>query len=479
MSTAIIRANIIAVPRTSCRPGMSTLVYLLADVIALVLAWSIAVVGRRAFGGDFHFAWYLRLWPMITVCLVAFGVRSLYPAQGISPVEEFRRLTVATAVVYASLIVFTFLEHSADAYSRLVFVIAWLLSAALLPLGRAIVRKVAGSQPWWGTPTVLLGNGSTATAVLRSLRTNPGLGIRVEAAFGNDPDCRSLDGVPVLGGLEEAPEVALRAGISTAIVALPDLTGCSLYEVVNKFGKYFPDLLIVPDVCGPGSLCMEARSLGHLITLGVRQNLLLRGPRICKRTLDIALALAGGVFLLPLLLAVAIAIKLSSQGPVFYSQRRIGKGQKPFDAWKFRTMVQHADKILAEHLARDAALRKEWERDHKLRNDPRVTKLGKVLRTLSIDELPQLWNVLRGEMSLIGPRPIVWAEVSRYADRFEVYTRVLPGITGLWQVSGRNDTDYQQRVELDAYYVHNWSPWLDLYVLARTFKAVLNRRGAY
>jgi Undecaprenyl-phosphate galactose phosphotransferase WbaP len=479
MDSAVVANHTPLLIRKACRPELSAILYILSDIAALALAWSVSVGGRRALGGNFHLTWYARLWPMIAVCLVTYGVRSLYPPRGISPVEEFRRLTVATSLVYTSLIVFTFLEHQTEAYSRLVFLIAWLLSALLLPLGRATCRKLAGSKAWWGTPTVLLGNGSTANAVLRLLRSNPGLGVRVQAAFGDHPELGTLDGVPVVGRLDQAPETALRSGIHTAIVALPDLGGCSLYETVNKFGKYFPELLIVPDVQGPVNLCMEARSLGQLLTIGVRQNLLLRGPRICKRALDLVLAIFGGAFLLPVFIAAGVAIKIGSPGPIFYRHRRIGKDQKPFDAWKFRTMVCNADQILADHLARDPLLSREWERDHKLRNDPRVTRVGKILRALSVDELPQLWNVIRGEMSLIGPRPIVLAEVARYADRFEIYTRVLPGITGLWQVSGRNDTDYQQRVELDAYYVHNWSPWLDLYVLARTFEAVWNRRGAY
>ena len=137
-----------------------------------------------------------------------------------------------------------------------------------------------------------------------------------------------------------------------------------------------------------------------------------------------------------------------------------------------------SERVLNEHLARDPQARQEWQQNRKLRNDPRITSIGKFLRRFSLDELPQLWNVLRGEMSLIGPRPIVAAEAPRYATYFETYARVLPGVTGLWQVSGRNDTAYQQRVELDAYYVHNWSLWLDMYILAQTLVVVISRKGA-
>ena len=181
----------------------------------------------------------------------------------------------------------------------------------------------------------------------------------------------------------------------------------------------------------------------------------------------------------PLLGLIALLIKLDSPGPVLYTHTRIGFGGKPFKVWKFRTMIKDADRVLREYLEKHPELRAEWERDHKLRHDPRITRVGKWLRKTSLDELPQLWNVLRGEMSLVGPRPIVKEEVKKYGEKFSLYTKVKPGMTGLWQVSGRNDTSYEDRVNLDAYYVQNWSVWLDIYILARTVKVVVVGKGAY
>ena len=166
--------------------------------------------------------------------------------------------------------------------------------------------------------------------------------------------------------------------------------------------------------------------------------------------------------LLPLLLLVTILIKLDSPGPLFYGQQRLGQYGTPFVAWKFRTMVENADQVLENYLQANPVLRQQWDADHKLRYDPRVTTIGRLLRRTSLDELPQLWNVLRGEMSLVGPRPIVGDEIERYAETYRLYTRVLPGLTGLWQVSGRNNISYPARVNLDAYYVRNWSVWLDI-----------------
>jgi Undecaprenyl-phosphate galactose phosphotransferase WbaP len=198
-----------------------------------------------------------------------------------------------------------------------------------------------------------------------------------------------------------------------------------------------------------------------------------------KRGLDLGLIFASAGLAFPFVALIAVAIKLTSSGPVFYRQVRYGRGGRTFTMWKFRTMVRNASEVLEDHLDANPRLREEWERSHKLRCDPRVTGLGRILRRTSLDELPQIWNVLRGEMSIVGPRPIVADEIPIYGGAYELYSQVRPGITGLWQVSGRNDLPYEERVDLDTYYIRNWSPWLDLYILARTVAAVLLARGAY
>ena len=191
------------------------------------------------------------------------------------------------------------------------------------------------------------------------------------------------------------------------------------------------------------------------------------------------IALTMGLFLLPLMVVVALAIHLQDGGPVLFRHRRMGLNGRPFYCLKFRTMAVDAETRLAELLARDPAARQEWAKDHKLRNDPRVTPLGAFLRRSSLDELPQLFNLLRGEMSLVGPRPIVEAEIVRYGWRYRHYCAVKPGITGLWQVSGRNDVSYRSRVALDTLYARKRSLLLDIWILAATVPAVLTKRGSY
>jgi len=216
-----------------------------------------------------------------------------------------------------------------------------------------------------------------------------------------------------------------------------------------------------------------------MLGLEVCQQAFVRERQWPKRVLDLALTLLGAVLVLPLIALMALWIKVDSPGPVFYAQERIGQDGKHFQAWKFRSMVQNADGILQRYLDDNPVLREEWERSHKLRNDPRITRAGGFLRRTSLDELPQLWNVLKGEMSLVGPRPIVEAEIPKYGNKFSLYTKVKSGLTGMWQISGRSDTSYDERVQLDTFYVRNWSVWLDLYILFRTIEIVLLRKGAY
>ncbi|HVZ37445.1 MAG TPA: sugar transferase [Polyangiaceae bacterium] len=194
--------------------------------------------------------------------------------------------------------------------------------------------------------------------------------------------------------------------------------------------------------------------------------------------LDVVGSLVLAVVFSPLIVLIVLALSRNG-GSVIYRHRRVGRNGKMFECLKFRTMISNADQVLRELLERDPELKAEWVSCHKLRNDPRITRLGRFLRRTSLDELPQIWNVLRGEMSLVGPRPVVREELLRYGRKVRAYLAVKPGITGLWQVKGRNDTDYRRRVVLDTYYVRNQNLLLDLYILLKTTGVVLGGNGAY
>jgi Undecaprenyl-phosphate galactose phosphotransferase WbaP len=285
--------------------------------------------------------------------------------------------------------------------------------------------------------------------------------------------------VPVLGDLNVVRGFAERKGVRYAIIASPELSRPELSDLIVQYSEVFSRLLVIPEFLGFSSLWVDPIEVGSLLGLEVRQRLLLPGSRVAKASIDALITVMCGFIALPAIALIVLAIRLTSKGPAFYCQDRVGKGGRPFKAWKFRTMCERSDEVLKEWLRNDPELRKEWEENYKLKNDPRVTRVGRFLRSTSLDELPQLWNILRGEMSLVGPRPIVRAEAERYGDGLSLLARVKAGISGLWQVSGRSDTTYQDRVRLDMYYIRNWSIWLDIFILAKTCAVVIRRQGAY
>ncbi len=286
-----------------------------------------------------------------------------------------------------------------------------------------------------------------------------------------------VDGVPLVGDLSLAPVLATRLDIPYAVLAMPGVDSTKLLQIVERIGGKFTHLLIIPDLFGFATMGVPAKSLGGILGVEVRQQLLLPGPRLAKRCMDVALTGFGSLFVLPFLLLIALLIKIDSKGPVFYTQKRLGKDGTYFRAYKFRTMHGDGEERLKAILDADPALRAEYDIYHKLRKDPRVTRIGRILRKFSLDEFPQLLNVIKGDMSLVGPRPYIERELTEMRGQEQIILRAPPGMTGMWQVSDRNATSFAQRVQIDVYYVRNWSPWLDIHILAKTFGVVVKGSG--
>lgn len=451
-----------------------------SDLLALSLAWFTSIQVRRLVEEQFHPWIYWQLYPMLGLLIITYTIVGLYPGVASSPVDELRRTSLSTSLIYLVLFATLFLRREGEIYSREVFILAWVLSIVLVLVFRSLVRLVFAPQRWWGYPVMVLGAGQTGEMVVKTLKRRPGIGLKPVLVLDDNPEKHGLlQGVPVLGGLELAPALARTRKIPYAIVAMPGVPRKRLLKLLEQYGIAFAHLLIIPDLFEFSSLWVSAKDMGGVLGLEVRQRLLMPGPRLAKFSIDLVATLIGGLMVLPLIILIAILIKLDSPGPVFYLQTRIGQGGESFKAWKFRTMVPNASKFLKEYLDKHPDIQAVWEKDRKLRRDPRVTRIGRFLRQTSLDELPQLWNILRGEMSLVGPRPIVDEEIELYGDKFPLYTKVIPGLTGLWQVSGRNNITYQERVNLDAYYVRNWSVWLDIYILVRTVWVVITGEGAF
>ena len=426
-------------------------------------------------------AYALLLWPLLA------AREGLYPGYGLSPANELRRSVQSAATAGGLFVVASQLMPDTLGMPVANALVVALIGSVSAPLLRGLTKRLLLTLGGWGKPVVVIGSGGSARRVTLALRARALDGLQPVAVFSDDAGfgdtgvtgARVVGDVPVMGGSADAAAYAQRAGVDHAVVALSDAEPDVLQALVERLTRAFRRVQFIPNLATMPSHGVYATDVDHMLALELRVGLLDAGNRIAKRTLDLIGVAAGAVVLVPLTALLALAIRLDSPGPAFYRQERIGRGGRRFMVWKFRTMVTGADAVLADLLARDARAAEEWALHQKLARDPRVTRVGRWLRRTSLDELPQLWNVLRGEMSVVGPRPIVDEEVAHYGDAFELFTAVRPGITGYWQVSGRSRVPYPERVEYDTYYVRNWSIWLDAVILARTVDVVLRREGAY
>lgn len=400
---------------------------------------------------------YISLWPALALLLTVRAVYGLYPGYGLNPAEELRRQSLSVLLVaFFVLAGGTLFRFSAD-YSRTVLVLAFAALLVLLPLARSLTKSIAARWPVFGEGIWVVSKTGRGDELVGMLASAPALGLRV------------------LGRSQGQPPTGIRCG---HCLVIPDEID-NISRVLDDLNSRFRHVWLVPNLLDVSSVWVTPRDLQGHLALELRNNLLEPTNRIIKRTLELAILTAALPVLLPLLALLALVVALDGQGPVFFRQQRVGRGGMCFAILKFRTMRANADEMLRMRLDSDPAAAAEWRRHQKLRDDPRLTRTGRILRRLSLDELPQVWNILRGEMSLVGPRAIVEQELELYGERAHLYTAVVPGLTGLWQVSGRSHLSYDDRVRLDAYYVRNWSIWLDIAVLAKTPQAVIRTDGAY
>ena len=464
-------------PKIRCHPLPCSLVFFACDSVAIMLTGTLVLLGKGAGSGSLDIHRYLALWPLLGVFIAIFFSSHLYPGVIHNAVTELRRLVLAVTLSFLVLAGLIFVSRSSDEYLGLVLLLWWMAAIIATPLLRSMVRERICHRSWWGIPVAVFNTGDESIEIIRELENHPEIGLKPVVVLSSSYPAPPRHTLPVV---DIRLAAAVRAsGVERAMIALPDAGSGKLLEELEKFESIFPRLMMMHSSSDLYSLTVDARQLGGCLAVEFRRDLLLPIPRFTKRAIDLlAVALTVPAVVLTILV-VGLLVRLESPGPIFYGHRRIGRGHSKFCIWKIRTMQVNGDKLLQDALAKDEALREEWLRERKLRCDPRVTRVGKFLRKTSLDELPQFWNVLRGEMSLVGPRPIVEEEIPAYGPNFSLYCRVTPGLTGLWQVSGRNEVSRRDRVRLDSYYVRNWSPWLDLNILARTARVVITGQGAY
>ena len=430
-----------------------------------------------------------------TIGLVAFNTTvwvalralvGLYPGYGLSPAEELRRQTYATASALAvtTLLAFSFQVGSHPLVLLLpaqLLALNFLQRLLLAPLARHLVKCALRKIGLWGKPIVVFGAGEPGKQLVRTLKEEWALGFNPVAVFDNRiaPVEGMFEGVPYGGTFTDAVALAGKRGLDTAIFAMPYTRRAHLARFVDLIKLNFRHVVVTLNLGGITTSSVVARDFAGIFGVEIKHNLLDPWAQRVKRALDLGAVVVGGALTLPFILLLSLLVWVESRGPIFYADMRMGRDGKLFSCLKFRTMVPDSEALLQQMLSQDEEMREEYSKYHKLRDDPRITRIGRFLRKTSLDELPQLWNVLRGEMSLVGPRPYLPRESTNIGEAQKEILRVLPGITGPWQVSGRNRTSFDERVQMDAYYIRDWSVWLDVVLLARTAKILMFREGAY
>jgi Undecaprenyl-phosphate galactose phosphotransferase WbaP len=453
---------------------------LLAGDLLLAVGTVHAVAGiRAALWGPIGVPWGFYGAALFWVAMRA--VSGFYSAVGMAGPEELRRGTLATVVagVLHGAVLFA---AQATTASRFVAFGAWALLIPLSWMGRGIVIAWLLRSGRYGTPVVVVGGGQTGAHVVRELQSRPELGLRPVGVFDDDPARAAAfgNGVPFLGPVEVALNGEVAANVRHVLLAMPGQDPERFHDTISRFRARYRNVGVVPNVLGISNLWVRTAPVGPYLTLELRNNLLKHENLVLKRAFDLAVGVPLFILSLPIILAAGLAVKLVDRGPMFFGQHREGQGGRRFRMWKIRTMTRDAEERLEEYLDRNPDARREWDERMKLADDPRIVPLvGWFFRRFSIDELPQLWNVVRGDMSLVGPRPFPDYHMERFPDEFRRLRReVLPGVTGYWQVTTRSNGGLEKQVLADNYYIHNWSLWLDLWILHRTVGAVLSGEGA-
>lgn len=436
---------------------------------------------------DINFKSFVNYSVYIPFVLILFAANGLYPGIMNSPTEDIKHYFGCTFFSFLAIILTVYLGNVNDDYQFLeaifkdstgkavacAFMIAIPICTIALPAFREIAKHTFAHFRWWGVPVIIYTDKTSGNFIIDKLIKLKYLGYHPAVIIdSNAKEPSEYQGIPVYPPSEDLHKQIKAHNIKQAIIC--DYKGDMSYimssyrytTTVSKHQAFFTNT-------------QQLKDIGGIIGFSSIHNLTFKRNLFIKRCIDVLAILITMPIVLPVMIILGILTKLTSKGPIFYGHKRIGKNGKEIKCWKFRSMCVNSQEILEQILATDPVRRAEWEKDRKFLDDPRVTKFGKLLRKTSLDELPQLFNILVGQMSLVGPRPVTEPELVKYGDYKDYVLSVSPGLTGMWQVSGRSDTGYEERISFDTYYIQNWSIWLDIWILIKTVWVVLVGKGAY
>ncbi|EPI0875028.1 undecaprenyl-phosphate galactose phosphotransferase WbaP [Escherichia coli] len=452
--------------------------------ISIYLAIAILSISANPSESTFNIGqidgWILLHWLLAVCCVGWYSIRLrhyFYRKTFWFELKEILRTLVIFAIIEIAVIAFT-----TWSFSRALWVITWIFILLLVPFSRILTKYLLNKLGYWQRDTWIIGSGNNAIEAYKAIISEKNLGLKIIGFIASEGGVRAgetINGIKVISN--DIDWLRGEDKKTQFIVAVESHQSEMRNSWLRNFMiQGFRYVSVIPTLRGMplDSTDMSFIFSHEVMIFRVQQNLAKWSSRTLKRLFDIIASIAIIILLSPVLLYISRLVKKDG-GPAIYGHERIGQDGKPFKCLKFRSMVTNSKDVLNELLQNDPEAKREWDTTFKLKNDPRITKIGAVLRRTSLDELPQLFNVLKVEMSLVGPRPIITAELERYNEEVDYYLLSKPGMTGLWQVSGRSDVDYETRVYLDAWYVKNWSMWNDIAILFKTVGVVLKKDGAY
>ncbi len=466
---------------------IAPLILIAVDYLMVILALSVSGVIRDFL--DRYFVWmqafnldrtsmFLTI-PLVFIALLCY--EKLYTKRmpfWQSAEKLFKISTYTTGIIIG----FIYLSKQVETFSRGFLLINWLVSFAFLACARYFTKQLLLKIGLWEKPVIFVGSTKTAELIAAAFTEERHMGYKIVGVIDDRYLYSEKHRFLVFRNIDEAGELIKASRINDVIVAAQGLKKERLMDLIFSIQPHVKNLTIVPDLIGIPMSNMEVDTLltQKAILLSIKNNLMNPSNRIMKRAFDLSAGSILCLLSLPLMALITLWIRLDSKGPALFNGKRIGKKGKEFICYKFRTMHVNGDLMLDKYFEENPDARDEWERFAKLKTfDPRLTRAGKFLRKFSLDELPQIFNVLKGEMSLVGPRPYLPREKEKMGVYYDIIAETVPGITGLWQTSGRNDVEFEGRLGLDGWYVRNWSFWLDVTLMLKTVGVVLGKRGAY
>ena len=480
------KGNHLAV-KNDYKPWLVSGLLLASDLLAIVISFFLSYFIRKllilipSIGGVLSFETIAPLFLLIVIfILVIFVFAGFYPGHGRTGVVEFRQIVYIVSFAHIIVALIIFILGYGPRLSRMVFLFNWVLSLILITSFRLMLHNRGSLAAWWGQPALVIGGLKDVSMVIRHLQSARRIAYKPVAAIILEKEIPEMGicGIPAYGYseglLDELKKKKIQLAIFTQSTVSPR---AGFRKYLQTLSLVFPKLIYVLGDSPINTLAMTTMDLDGHPALHIQYNLLNPVSLLVKRVTDLLLCLLGLVVTFPLFVLFSLLIWIDSPGPIIYSQQRLGKGGRLFNIYKFRTMVMGADEKLKELLDTDEKLRAEFETYHKLLNDPRVTRVGKFLRKISFDEFPQIWNVIKGDMSWVGPRAYLPSELEQMGDSAEIIRRVSPGLTGWWQVMGRHSLSFKDRLQLDEYYISNFSLLMDVYILFKTAFIVFSGHG--